>query len=99
MTICTFMPLCAAVLVLGQARARGETVALDSMDDNQAAWGAAASAETDLVREGAAALRWSPEEGPLERRDIAINLSATTLCACGSTRRSRPSRGCAWRYR
>ena len=47
---------------------------LDSMDGNQSAWGPA-TPETKLLKQGKASLRWLPDEGALNRDDLAINLA------------------------
>lgn len=65
--------LAAALLALA-ALAQAETVVLDSMDARQASWGPA-QAETRLVKEGAAALRWDTSQGPLKRDDLRVDLA------------------------
>lgn len=54
--------------------ATAETAVLDNMDANQDQWGPA-QAETARVKEGAAALRWQTDQGPLKRDDLRADLA------------------------
>lgn len=67
--LCTLALLLCALLPVA-----AETVALDTMDADQGRWGPAA-AETRLVKEGRAALRWQTAAGPLHRDDLRVDLA------------------------
>ncbi|MBT3377447.1 MAG: hypothetical protein HN742_34410 [Lentisphaerae bacterium] len=52
-----------------------ETVVLDTMDADQAAWGPG-RAEMTHVQEGKGALKWAPSEGVLQRDDLCVDLGS-----------------------
>jgi hypothetical protein len=66
--------ICCGVLLISALGCWSETVVLDAMETNHSAWGPGRE-EKALVKEGQAALRWQPQDGPLRRDDLAINLA------------------------
>ena len=64
---------CAVSLLATSVLTSAETLMLDAFDVAQSAWGSA-QAETMLVKQGKAALRWLPDEGSLRRDDFATDL-------------------------
>jgi len=64
------LPLC----LMCALKASAETVMLDAMDTAQAAWGPA-RADNTQVKQGTGALRWRPDEGPLRRDDLRVDLA------------------------